>query len=337
MAADGNRRANPGRGGFAAKRTAIPNESLWRSNRQADKSFAGTGTYRATLFRQRENPLCRPTPDGRWGGVCRRVRLSHPPVRVGHSGTTAQCRRTRPSRLCHPVVCLPCPQTGLAGGGLPGGGQSAGRAGCAGRERRRADLCRGGDPASSTQTQGRGGQHMGAEVDQSVQLPAAGGGMHPDTQADAGDTALSQTPLCGGGHRTDHAGKTAGQRPVAGTLESRVRGLTKSLLCNTLYTTRCEMSELIRVQVMLDKSDQVELHEIAQEQGKSVSEILRELVRRYLEEQRRAESEQFRRTLAKLREIRERTAAQYGVYEGDILRDVREEHEREQEEKWGLS
>ncbi|MEW6181004.1 MAG: ribbon-helix-helix protein, CopG family [Chloroflexota bacterium] len=97
------------------------------------------------------------------------------------------------------------------------------------------------------------------------------------------------------------------------------------------------MTELIRVQVMLDKSDQVELHEIAREQGKSVSEILRELVRRYLEEQRRAESEQFRRTLAKLREIRERTAAQYGVYEGDILRDVREEYEREQEEKWGLS
>ncbi len=97
------------------------------------------------------------------------------------------------------------------------------------------------------------------------------------------------------------------------------------------------MAELIRVQVMLDKSDQVELHEIAKEQGKSVSEILRELVRRYLEEQRRAEREQFRRTLAKLREIRERTAAEYGVYEGNILVDVREEYEREQEEKWGLS
>lgn len=97
------------------------------------------------------------------------------------------------------------------------------------------------------------------------------------------------------------------------------------------------MAELIRVQVMLDKSDQIELHEIAQKEGKSVSEILRELVRRYLEEQHRAESEQFRHTLAKLREIRERNAAKYGVYEGDIMRDVREEHEREQEEKWQLS
>ncbi len=97
------------------------------------------------------------------------------------------------------------------------------------------------------------------------------------------------------------------------------------------------MAELIRVQVMLDKNDQMELHEIAQEQGKSVSEILRELVRRYLEEQRRTESEQFRRRLAKLREIREPTAAQYGVYEGEILRKVREEYEREHEEKWGLS
>jgi metal-responsive CopG/Arc/MetJ family transcriptional regulator len=94
------------------------------------------------------------------------------------------------------------------------------------------------------------------------------------------------------------------------------------------------MAELIRVQVMLEKSDQAELQGIAQEQGKSVSEILRELVRRYLEEQRRAETERFRRTLAKVREIRERNAARYGVYEGDILRDVREEYEREQEEKW---
>jgi len=94
------------------------------------------------------------------------------------------------------------------------------------------------------------------------------------------------------------------------------------------------MTELIRVQVMLDKSDQDELREIAKEQGKSVSELLRELVRRYLEEQRRAESEQFRRTLAKLREIRERNAARYGVYEGDLMREVREDYEREQEEKW---
>lgn len=94
------------------------------------------------------------------------------------------------------------------------------------------------------------------------------------------------------------------------------------------------MTELIRVQVMLDKSDQDELREIAQEQGKSVSELLRELVRRYLEEQHRAESEQFRRTLAKLREIRERNAARYGVYEGDLMREVREDYEREQEEKW---
>ncbi len=97
------------------------------------------------------------------------------------------------------------------------------------------------------------------------------------------------------------------------------------------------MAELIRVQVMLDKNDQARLQETAREQGKSMSEILRELVRRYLEEQRQTEKEQFRRTLAKVREIRERTVAQYGMYEGDIMREVREEHEREQEEKWGLS
>lgn len=94
------------------------------------------------------------------------------------------------------------------------------------------------------------------------------------------------------------------------------------------------MTNLVRVQIMLEKSDQAQLQELAHEQGKSVSAILRHLVRRYLEEQRQAESEQFRRTLAKVREIRERNAAQYGVYEGDILRDVREEYEQEQEEKW---
>ncbi len=94
------------------------------------------------------------------------------------------------------------------------------------------------------------------------------------------------------------------------------------------------MRELVRVQILLDKNDHSELHEVAKGQGKSLSEILRELVHRYLEEQRQAESEQFRHILARLREIRERNATEYGVYEGEILQDVREEYEREQEERW---
>jgi len=94
------------------------------------------------------------------------------------------------------------------------------------------------------------------------------------------------------------------------------------------------MAELIRVQVMLDKSDQAELAEIAREQGKNLSEILRDLVRRYLDEKRREEAERFRHTLTRVREIRERNAARYGVYEGDLMREVREDYEREQEARW---
>lgn len=44
------------------------------------------------------------------------------------------------------------------------------------------------------------------------------------------------------------------------------------------------MADLVRVQIMLEKSDQTQLQEPAHEQGKSVSAILRHLVRRYLEE-----------------------------------------------------
>ncbi|MCX8061787.1 MAG: hypothetical protein N3D16_04330 [Anaerolineales bacterium] len=94
------------------------------------------------------------------------------------------------------------------------------------------------------------------------------------------------------------------------------------------------MAELVRMQMMIEKQDQIKLQQIARTQGTSVSEILRKLVKTYLDEQHRAEVERFQAMLEQVEEIRQRNAARYGVYSGDLLRAVREEHEREKDEQW---
>jgi plasmid stability protein len=94
---------------------------------------------------------------------------------------------------------------------------------------------------------------------------------------------------------------------------------------------------LIRTQVLFDEETLRKLKAAAEEQGRSVSDLVRELVGSGLERQRQQELEQFDATLKKLRQIRERNAAQYGEPDPDLLQKVREERSRELEELWGLS
>lgn len=92
--------------------------------------------------------------------------------------------------------------------------------------------------------------------------------------------------------------------------------------------------QLLRAQVMLDPESYRRLQSLANEQGKSLSETIREVVLRYLDEQERQEQEQFRKSLEEMRKIRERNAARYGVYQGDLVNESREERERQMEDVW---
>ncbi len=91
-------------------------------------------------------------------------------------------------------------------------------------------------------------------------------------------------------------------------------------------------TQLIRAQVMLDPEDYRRLQALANETGKSLSAILREAVLRFLEEQEQQKQEQLCKTLAEMRQIREQNATRYGVYQGDLVNEAREERERQMED-----
>lgn len=93
-------------------------------------------------------------------------------------------------------------------------------------------------------------------------------------------------------------------------------------------------AQLIRAQVMLDPEDYRRLQALASETGKSLSETLREAVLRFLEEQEQQKQERLRKALAEMRQIREQNAASYGVYQGDLVNEAREEREHQMEDVW---
>ncbi len=95
---------------------------------------------------------------------------------------------------------------------------------------------------------------------------------------------------------------------------------------------------LIRTQVLFHEDTLRKLKAAAEEQGRSVSDLVRELVESGLERQRQQELQQFDALLDKLRQIREENAAKYGELPPDFLEQIREERTREMDELlWGPS
>ncbi len=93
---------------------------------------------------------------------------------------------------------------------------------------------------------------------------------------------------------------------------------------------------LVRTQVLFDEDTLRKLKAVAEAQGRSVSDLVRELVESGLERQRQQELQQFEALLGKLRQIREENAAKYGEVEPDLLEKVREERSQELGELlWG--
>jgi len=86
--------------------------------------------------------------------------------------------------------------------------------------------------------------------------------------------------------------------------------------------------QLQRTQILLEPEQHKALGEIARQHGRSLSDVVREIVQVYLHEQ--ATDEETRRALdalQKLAGLREEARRRYGVYQGDLIAEAREERE----------
>lgn len=88
-----------------------------------------------------------------------------------------------------------------------------------------------------------------------------------------------------------------------------------------------------RSQVILDEDNDRRLRELAAREGKSISEIVRQILDEYFAERERKAREEALEVLRALDQIREQTA-RYGVYEGDPVNEARDERDAEIEDVW---
>lgn len=88
------------------------------------------------------------------------------------------------------------------------------------------------------------------------------------------------------------------------------------------------MDKLQRTQILLEREQHQNLYAIAQAEGRSMSELVREAVARYLIE-REGEQDNWQQALAALTSIRDEIQAVHGVLPEDFILSDREDREDE--------
>lgn len=97
------------------------------------------------------------------------------------------------------------------------------------------------------------------------------------------------------------------------------------------------MAGKYRAQILLEPEQHTALVRLAQNQGRSISEVAREIIRiglAIVEEDEGALWERRMRAFERLGKIREAARQRYGVYQGDLVAEVRAERERQNEQVW---
>ena len=95
------------------------------------------------------------------------------------------------------------------------------------------------------------------------------------------------------------------------------------------------MSTLHRAQLLLESEQHEALAEIAEQEGRSISDLVREIVRRHLvERDREAQILAALQAIERLTEIREGLREEHGMYQGDPLAEVRSDWEEDVERVW---
>ena len=96
------------------------------------------------------------------------------------------------------------------------------------------------------------------------------------------------------------------------------------------------MNTLYRAQILLEPEQHQALTDIAQHEGRSISDLVREIVRRHLAQREQADRRQAEmQAIQELTQIRKQLQRQHGVYQVDLLTEVRAEREQDVERVWG--
>ena len=95
------------------------------------------------------------------------------------------------------------------------------------------------------------------------------------------------------------------------------------------------MGTLHRTQLLLEAKQHEALTKIAEQQGRSISDLVRGIVQQHLDER---ENEARRRSalmaIERLTQIRASVHKEHGIYQGDLLAEVRAEREEDRERTW---
>jgi len=95
------------------------------------------------------------------------------------------------------------------------------------------------------------------------------------------------------------------------------------------------MSTYYRAQILLEPEQHRALSELAEREGRSISDLVRESVQAYLvERERENQREREQQALDRLAEIRARVQARHGILDVDLVAEVREERDRDNERVW---
>lgn len=95
------------------------------------------------------------------------------------------------------------------------------------------------------------------------------------------------------------------------------------------------MTQLYRTQVLLEREQHESLQQLAAAAGRSMSEVIREAVAVYLvDHSKEWKRRQALDAIARLSELRQQLVEEYGIYEGDLLAEAREERDADMERVW---
>ena len=90
-----------------------------------------------------------------------------------------------------------------------------------------------------------------------------------------------------------------------------------------------------RAQILLEPEQHAALVEIAQTENRSISDLVREIVRQWLDEQDRdAQLARELQALDELTQMRLAIQEQHGVYMGDLLEEARAERDEDMDRVW---
>jgi hypothetical protein len=95
------------------------------------------------------------------------------------------------------------------------------------------------------------------------------------------------------------------------------------------------MSTYYRAQILLEPEQHRTLSELAEREGRSISDLVRESVQVYLvERDQETQREREQKALDRLAELRERIRERHGILNIDLVGEARDERDRDNERVW---